>query len=97
MESVIKFSISKLWNSKLFSNVDVYVTSIDDNTIYLEFEVQELTKISSVTVEGIRKNKGEELIKETEFKKGAMLTENLLTTTKNYIKKKYVDKCFLKT
>ena len=90
-------AIKKLWNSKLFSNVDVYVTQIDDNTIYLEFEVQELTKISSVTVEGVRKNKSEELIKETEFKKGAMLTENLLTTTKNYIKKKYVDKGFLKT
>ncbi|MBJ2176097.1 outer membrane protein assembly factor BamA [Aureibaculum sp. A20] len=90
-------AIKKLWNSKLFSNVDVYVTKIDDKTIYLEFEVQELTKISSVTVEGVKKNKGEELIKETEFKKGAMLTENLLTTTKNYIKKKYIDKGFLKT
>ena len=90
-------AIKKLWNSKLFSNVDVYVTQIDNNTIYLEFEVQELSKISNVTVEGLRKNKGEELIKETEFKKGAMLTENLLTTTKNYIKKKYVDKGFLKT
>lgn len=90
-------AIKKLWNSKLFSNVDVYVTKIDGNTIYLEFEVTELSKISSVTVEGVKKNKGEELIKETEFKRGAMLTENLVTTTKNYIKKKYVDKGFLKT
>ena len=80
-------AIKKLWNSKLFSNVDVYVTNIDDNTIYLEFDVKELTKISSVKVEGIRKNKGEELIKETEFKKGAMLTENLLTTTKKLYQK----------
>ncbi len=90
-------SIKKLWNSKLFSNVDVYVTKIDEKVIYLEFEVNELSKISNVTIEGVKKNKGEELIKETEFKKGAMLTENLLTTTKNYIKKKYVDKGFLKT
>jgi len=90
-------AIKKLWNSKLFSNVDVYVTKIDEKVIYLEFEVKELSKISNVTVEGVKKSKGEELIKETEFKKGAMLTENLLTTTKNYIKKKYVDKGFLKT
>ena len=90
-------AIKKLWNSKLFSDVEVYVTKIDGNTIYLEFEVQELSKLSNVTIEGVKKSKGEELIKDTEFKKGAMLTENLVTTTKNYIKKKYVDKGFLKT
>jgi outer membrane protein insertion porin family len=90
-------AIKKLWNSKLFSNVDVYVTKIDGKTIYLEFEVQELSKLSSVTFEGIKKNKATDLQKDTEFKKGAMLTENLITTTKNYIKKKYVDKGYLKT
>ncbi|MBT8384601.1 MAG: outer membrane protein assembly factor BamA, partial [Bacteroidia bacterium] len=90
-------AIKKLWNSKLFSNVDVYVIKIEDKTIYLEFEVQELSKLSTVTFEGVKKNKAAELQKETEFKKGAMLTENLITTTKNYIKKKYVDKGFLKT
>ncbi len=90
-------AIKKLWNSKLFSNVDVYVAKIDGKTIYLEFEVQELSKLSSVTFKGIKKNKAADLQKDTEFQKGAMLTENLITTTKNYIKKKYVDKGFLKT
>ena len=90
-------AIKKLWNSKLFSNVDVYATQIDGETIYIEFEVQELSKLSAVTIQGVKKNKAEELQKETEFQKGAMLTENLLTTTKNYIAKKYVDKGFLRT
>ena len=89
-------SIKKLWNSKLFSNVDVYATKIDGNTIYLEFEVQELSKLSTVTIQGIKKNKAAEFQKETEFQKGAMLTENLLTTTKNYIEKQYIDKGYLK-
>jgi len=89
-------AIKKLWNSKLFSNVDVYAIKIDGNTIYLEFEVQELSKLSTVTIQGIKKNKAAELQKETEFQKGSMLTENLLTTTKNYIAKKYIDKGFLK-
>ncbi|PID69547.1 MAG: outer membrane protein assembly factor BamA [Flavobacteriales bacterium] len=90
-------AIKKLWNSKLFSNVEVYATKIDGKTIYLEFDVMELSKISDVTIKGLRKNKAEEIKKETGFKKGAMLTENLVTTTKNYIKKKYVDKGFLNT
>ncbi|MEZ4841809.1 MAG: POTRA domain-containing protein [Flavobacteriaceae bacterium] len=90
-------AIKKLWNSKLFSNVDVYVTKIDGKTIYLEFEVKELSKLSSVAFEGVKKGKAEELQKDTDFKKGAMLTENLITTTKNHIKKTYVDKGFLQT
>ncbi len=88
--------IKKLWNSKLFSNVDVYVTKIEDNTIYIEFEVKELSKLGSVTFKGLKKNKALEIQTETEFQKGAMLTENLVTTTKNYIAKKYIDKGFLK-
>ena len=90
-------AIKKLWNSKLFSNVDVYVTKIDGKTIYLEFDVKELAKLSTITFEGIKKSKAEDLQKETDFKKGSMLTENLITTTKNYIKKEYVDKGYLKT
>lgn len=90
-------AIKKLWNSKLFSNVEVYAVKIDGDAIYLEFDVTELSQISDVTIQGLRKNKAEEIKKETEFKKGARLTENLLTTTKNYIKKKYVDKGFLNT
>jgi outer membrane protein insertion porin family len=90
-------AIKKLWNSKLFSDVDVFATKMDGNNIFLEFEVKELSKLSSVTFEGIKKNKASDLQKDTEFKKGAMLTENLIITTKNFIKKKYVDKGYLKT
>ena len=89
-------AIKKLWNSKLFSNVDVYVTKIDGETIYLEFEVKELFKLTTVEWRGIKKRKAADLQKETEFQKGARITENLLTTTKNYIEKKYIDKGFLK-
>ncbi|NNC70088.1 MAG: outer membrane protein assembly factor BamA [Flavobacteriaceae bacterium] len=89
-------AIKKLWNSKLFSNVDAYVTKIDGETIYLEFEVKELAKLSSVEWRGIKKKKAADLQKETEFQKGARITENLLTTTKNYIEKKYIDKGYLK-
>ena len=90
-------AIKKLWNSKLFNNIDVYAIKIDGKKIYLEFDVEELSKIAKVKVTGLKKSKAEEILKETEFKKGAMLTENLVTTTKNYIKKKFTDKGFLKT
>jgi outer membrane protein insertion porin family len=90
-------AIKKLWKSDLFSNVDVYVAKIDGKTIYLEFDVKELSKIGEVTIKGLRKGKTDDLAKEIEFKKGAMLTENLVTTTKNYIQDKFKEKGFLKT
>ena len=90
-------AIKKLYESKQFSDVDVYLARIDDNTIYLQLEVQELPQLNEVKINGIKKSKAKELIKETELKLGKMVTDNLLVTTKNYITKKYTDKGFLKT
>ncbi len=89
-------SIKRLWSSKLFSNVDVYVTKIDGDAIYLEIAVRELDKVGKVTITGLKKSKIEDLRKEIEFQEGSMLTENLITTTENFIKDKYREKGYLK-
>ena len=90
-------AIKKLWTSKLFSNVDVYVTKIDGDAIYLEIAVRELDKVGKVTITGLKKSKIEEIEKEIEFQNGSMLTENLITTTENYIKEKFREKGYLRT
>jgi outer membrane protein insertion porin family len=90
-------AIKKLWSSKLFSNVDIFVTKIDKDAVYLEISVKELDKIGKVTIKGLKKSKTEDLRKEIEFQNGSMLTENIITTTKNFIIDKYREKGFLKT
>jgi outer membrane protein insertion porin family len=90
-------AIKKLYESKQFSNVDVYLAKIDADAVYLQFDVQELPQLNKVKIVGIKKSKAKELIKDAELKTGAMLTDNLIVTTKNYITKKYTDKGFLKT
>ncbi|PQJ77245.1 outer membrane protein assembly factor BamA [Polaribacter glomeratus] len=90
-------AIKKLYESKQFSNVDVYLAKIDGQTVYVQFDVQELPQLNNVKIIGIKKAKAKELIKDAELKTGAMLTDNLIVTTKNYITKKYTDKGFLKT
>jgi outer membrane protein insertion porin family len=89
-------AIKKLYESKQFSNVDVYLAKIDADAVYLQFDVQELPQLNKVKIVGIKKSKAKELIKDAELKTGAMLTDNLIVTTKNYITKKYTDKGFLK-
>ncbi|SDW43287.1 Beta-barrel assembly machine subunit BamA [Lutibacter oricola] len=90
-------SIKKLYETKQFSNVDVYVINVDGDVAYLEFEVKELPQLNIVSIQGVKKNKAKELQKDAELKKGAMLTDNLLITSKNYFKKKYQEKGFLNT
>ncbi|WP_299058037.1 outer membrane protein assembly factor BamA [uncultured Polaribacter sp.] len=90
-------AIKKLYESKQFSNVDVYLAKLDGNTVYLQFDVLELPQLNNVRITGIKKGKAKELIKDAELKKGAMVTDNLIVTSKNYFTKKYTDKGFLKT
>ena len=89
-------AIKKLYETKQFSNVEVYVSKIDGNVAYLDFEVQELPQLNNVTIQGVKKSKAKELQKDAELKKGSMLTDNLIVTSKNYFKKKYQEKGYLK-
>ena len=89
-------AIKKLYETKQFSNVEVYVSKIDGNVAYLEFEVLELPQLNNVTIQGVKKSKAKELQKDAELKKGAMLTDNLMVTSKNYFRKKYQEKGYLK-
>ncbi|WP_272151708.1 outer membrane protein assembly factor BamA [Tenacibaculum aiptasiae] len=90
-------AIKKLYESKQFSEVDVYLSKRDGNTVYLQFDVTELPQLLNVSISGVSKSKAKEIRRETELKKGAMVTDNLIVTTRNFIKKKYTDKGFLKT
>ncbi len=90
-------AIKKLYQSKQFSTVDVYLLRIDGTTIYLQFDVKELPQLNEVKITGVRKNQSKTLKSEADLKEGAMVTDNLIVTTRNYFKKKYTDKGFLKT
>ena len=90
-------AIKKLYESKQFSNVDVYLEKTDSTTVYLQFDVQELPQLNTVKISGVSKSKAKTLIEDAELKIGAMVTDNLIVTTKNYFEKKYTDKGYLKT
>lgn len=90
-------AIKKLYDSKQFSEIDVYISKIDGDVVYLEFKVVELPQLNTITFKGVKKNNAKELQKETELNKGVMVTDNLLITTENYIKNKFHKKGFLNT
>ncbi|MEI6866361.1 outer membrane protein assembly factor BamA [Flavicella sp.] len=90
-------AIKKLYGTKRFSSVEVFISKIEGTTAYLEFKVVELPQISSITITGIKKSKAKDLREDADINKGDMLTDNLMVTTKNYFRKTYTDKGYLKT
>lgn len=85
----ISNAIKKLGKLGLFSDIDFYVNKIVGDSIYLELNIVELPKLNDVKIKGVKKSKGEELIKENSLTKGKVVNENLITTTRNYIENKY--------
>ena len=89
--------INKLWNLQLFSDINFYITQIQEDRIALEIEIEELPSLSEVKINGLKKGKIEPLIKETELKAGKKLSESFLANTKNYIVNKFQKEGFLNT
>lgn len=89
-------AIKKLHKTNKFSDVEVFTTKLDGNTIYLEIAIKELPQINKVVFLGVSKTKAKTFGKDTELAKGKMLTENLITSTENYIEQYYIDKGYLK-
>ena len=91
----ISDGIKKLWDSNLFSNIDVFISKIDGNDIYLEIQLDDLPELKDVKITGVRKGKISEIIEENKLISGTKVTENLITTTKNYLENKYRKEGFL--
>lgn len=91
----ISNAIKKLWSSNLFSDIEVYLINTEGNDAFLEIRLSDLPELNDVNITGVKKNKKETIIKENKLKKGTKVTENLVTTTKNYLESKYRKDGFL--
>ncbi|HEY5687418.1 MAG TPA: POTRA domain-containing protein [Yeosuana sp.] len=93
----ISNAIKKLWNSKLFSDIEIYVTKIEDDIAYLEIRLSDLPELNEIKVNGVKKGKVEGIIKDNKLQKGVKVTENLITNTKNFLETKYKKEGFVNT
>ena len=73
----------------MFSSIEVFATKTEGSTVYLEVVLNDLPELKDVKIVGVRKGKIKEIIKENNLNKGVKVTENLVTTTKNYLENKY--------
>lgn len=92
----ISNAIKKLWETDNFSEVEVYVQSVEGENIVLRFNLQDLKELAEVKItgKGISKSKAEKIAKDNDLKPGTKITNNLVTTVKNKIPQEYINKGF---
>lgn len=92
----ISSAIKKLWETDNFSEVEVYVLSVEGQQVVLRFSLQDLKELGevSITGKGVGKSKREKIIKDNDLKPGKKITNNLLSSVKNKIPQEYINKGF---
>ena len=93
----ISKAIKKLWETNLFSDIEIYITKIEGDVAHLEIRLSDLPQLNELKINGVKKGKKEGIINDTGLKKGTKVTENLRTTTKNFLAKKYKKQGFYNT
>lgn len=89
--------IKDLFKQGLFDDIQLNVTGINMDTIYLEIAVVERPRLSRLHITGIRKGEIEDVTKKLNDKTGKIVNENLLATTSAIIKKHFNEKGYLFT
>ncbi|OQX82367.1 MAG: hypothetical protein B6D64_00470 [Bacteroidetes bacterium 4484_276] len=89
-------AITKLWDQGLFEYINITATNVRDGMVFLNIDLRERPRLSKFTFKGVKKAEADNLREEIVIVRGDVLTDNLLTNTRNriinyYTKKGYLD------
>jgi outer membrane protein insertion porin family len=87
--------LKNMWSQGLFDDVQLNITKINLDTVYLEIQVSERPRLSRLRLTGLRKGEIEDVQKKLNDKTGKIVNENLLSTTTAIIKKHFNEKGYL--
>jgi outer membrane protein insertion porin family len=91
-----KFSkaITNLWGQRLFSNVQIFYTRLQEANLWIEINVTERPAVSTYNVKGVRKSEIDELKPKMGIVAGRVVTENMRLTAIDAIQRYYTEKGF---
>lgn len=91
---VISKAIINLWNQRLFSNIEIFYTKLEGKNLYIEIHVTERPALSKYVMRGVNKTDEDELKTKMGLRIGGIVTENVLMTSTEAIKKYFAEKGF---
>src|SRR5690606_19810892 len=87
-------AITNLWRQRLFSNVQIYITRLEEDRIWIELAVQERPRLANFKFVGIKKSEQDEITGKIGLVKSTIITENTRRTALETIQKYYSEKGF---
>lgn len=90
----ISSAIENLWKQGMFEDVQIRVTRIQGNLVFLKIALKERPRLDKFSFTGVKKGEADKLREEIKIAVGDVVTENLLRTSSNKIKTYYIDKGF---
>jgi outer membrane protein insertion porin family len=91
----ISRAIQKLWDQGILGDIEVYVTRIEGNQIFLNFDLKERPRLSRFEFTGINKSQQDALRDKINLIRGKVVTDAVLNSTRTIIRKYYAEKSFL--
>ncbi|MBK5285824.1 MAG: outer membrane protein assembly factor BamA [Bacteroidia bacterium] len=88
----ISKAIDNLWKQGLFSDVKIVAQKIIDGRIFLEFQLSEKPRLSKFSFKGVSKSEAEKIREKIRLEKDKVITDYLISNTKNVVTDFYVDK-----
>lgn len=90
-------AVRKLMESGLLDNVEMYVTSVNDDKVSLMFRVQERPRLYRVNFMGVKKGEQDNLRDKIKLNLGKIVTNTITKNTQMAVRKYFVDKGYLHT
>jgi outer membrane protein insertion porin family len=87
-------SIQNLWRQKLFSDIQIYITKVEGDNIWIEIAVTERPRLGDFKFEGVKKSEEDDLKGKVGLVKQTIITENMRRRAVEVITKYYTDKGF---
>ncbi len=88
----VSAAIENLWKQGMFEDVQIRVTRIQGNLVFLKIVLKERPRLEGFRFTGVKKGEADKLREEMNIVTGDVVTENLLRTSSNKIKGYYYDK-----
>jgi len=90
-------AINKLWDQGLFSNIIISAIGRLENSIFLNIELEERSRLSKFSFHGIKRAAADNIREKLMLTRGDVVNNNLIVSSKNIIQNYYTDKGFLDT
>ncbi|HBG24681.1 MAG TPA: outer membrane protein assembly factor BamA [Rikenellaceae bacterium] len=89
--------VKRIWMQRFFSDVGIFIDSTHMDTVFLKINLQERPRVSRWEFEGVKSGEKTDLNERLKLRRGSELSDYILSSSSEIIRKFYVEKGFLQT